>query len=386
MPSLEGAEMKNWRKMVGALCIVLAMVLGAFAGFAYARNAGIVGASPGAGTRDAGGASGPIAFSEETPETPASSGDTSLASSDSVVASDGQDVARKGSAAERRRVGCGAPGPRLPSAQWPPPFTTFSWVFCTLSTPVTVIAGQKYRIAEHKNVDYFPYWMGFYGPPGTLPPYSPPVPTKITVGNFFYTWGPSFGGPINAYPNTDGGSNVIMMVDFRWTETLIRPDVAQGSANLQVMNVAPTVFDVAQNPTPGFEGSPVDLFAEFSDPGLDDTWEYRWRFDNGEASNWRSVDKMSGGARGLFPDTYGPQGPGLSNAVRDLGGTFCVRWDRMDWGPTGQNRVPSLDELTPYDVLVLGVNHFHYNGGPMGDVLAGYMDAAGGPRRGRRPA
>src|SRR3989304_2978752 len=87
MPSLEGAEMKNWRKMVGALCIVLAMVLGAFAGFAYALNAGIVGASPGAGTRDAGGASGPIAFSEETPETPASSGDTSLASSDSVVAS-----------------------------------------------------------------------------------------------------------------------------------------------------------------------------------------------------------------------------------------------------------------------------------------------------------
>src|SRR3972149_68897 len=167
-----------------------------------------------------------------------------------------------------------------------------------------------------------------------------------------------------------------MMVDFRWTETLIRPDVAQGASSLQVMNVAPIVADVSQDPTPGLEGSPVELFANFEDPGLDDTWEYRWRFDNGEVSNWRSVDKMSGVARVLFLDTYGPQGPGLSDAVRDLCGTFCVKWDRMDWGPTGQNRVPSLDELTPYDVLVLGVNYFHYNGGPMGDVLADYMDAA----------
>src|SRR3972149_4037119 len=337
--------MREWRKAIGALCIVFAMVLGAFAGFAYARNAGIVGASPGAGTRDAGGASGPIAFSEETPETPSSSGDTSLAKSDSVVASDGQDVARKVSAAELRqavrdglynvqtddgmitatestpstrysgpvtvqgwdgysviitissginfsgtspywyvfpassgfeftpkndlvldrlywyqwfsRSGRGASvriwdtATQLTIAQCTPPFTTFSWVFCTLSTPVTVIAGQKYRIPGQQNVDYFPYWMGFYGPPGTLPPYSPPVPTKITVGNFFYTWGPPVGGPINAYPAPAGGSNVIMMVDFRWTETLIRPDVAQGASSLQVMKVAPIAAVVAQDPIPG---------------------------------------------------------------------------------------------------------------------------------------
>src|SRR5213594_4720605 len=44
-------NMKNWRTMVGALCIIAAMVLGAFAGLAYARDAGIVGASPAAGTR-----------------------------------------------------------------------------------------------------------------------------------------------------------------------------------------------------------------------------------------------------------------------------------------------------------------------------------------------
>src|SRR5438093_5411908 len=42
--------MKNWRSVVGALCIVVALMLGAFAGFAYARP-GVVGASPNAGTR-----------------------------------------------------------------------------------------------------------------------------------------------------------------------------------------------------------------------------------------------------------------------------------------------------------------------------------------------
>src|SRR3990170_8334798 len=42
--------MRNWRTIVGALCIVLAMVLGAFAGFVYARPGG-VGASSETGTR-----------------------------------------------------------------------------------------------------------------------------------------------------------------------------------------------------------------------------------------------------------------------------------------------------------------------------------------------
>jgi len=42
--------MRNWRTMVGALCIVLAMVLGAFAGLVYGRPGG-VGVSPDVGTR-----------------------------------------------------------------------------------------------------------------------------------------------------------------------------------------------------------------------------------------------------------------------------------------------------------------------------------------------
>src|SRR3990172_4477333 len=46
-----GTDMRNWRTMVGALCIVMAMLLGAFAGITYARDAGVVSASSDSGTR-----------------------------------------------------------------------------------------------------------------------------------------------------------------------------------------------------------------------------------------------------------------------------------------------------------------------------------------------
>src|SRR3990170_814297 len=101
-----------------------------------------------------------------------------------------------------------------------PASTTFAWVWCTLGSPVTLLVGRAYRIAEHKTINYYPYWMGFLGPTGGSPPYSPPNPAKITVGNFFYTW---WTGSPNAYPATDGGSTVIMMTDFKWQETLILP-------------------------------------------------------------------------------------------------------------------------------------------------------------------
>src|SRR3990170_9023118 len=391
--------MANLRTMVGALCIVLAMVLGGFAGFVYARDAGVVGVSPTAGTRDALEQSGAVKLVPDEAATSGDAGETTLAEVDSVRSSDGQEVAKMVTPEEQLEAvrtgllngftedgslvatesteppgtrysgaGISAGGPyggpdtfegdppitftvttydptilfyrwdfnndgkfdypdqtgggsigiwttettvtkqffdnfynpvvvqgwdgvsviitissgenlgrgtspywyvypassgfeftpkgtlvvdKLLWFQWfsmsaygasvriwdtttqstiaqcTPPFTTNAWQECTLGTSVTLLEGVKYRIAEHKSVDYYPYFMGFYGPPGTNPPYSPPVPTKINVGNFFYTWGPSFGGPTNAYPASDGGSNVIMMIDFHWVETKIVADAAQ---------------------------------------------------------------------------------------------------------------------------------------------------------------
>ena len=246
-----------------------------------------------------------------------------------------------------------------------PPDLTFQWNWCTLATPITVLTGVEYIIAEHKTVDYYPYWMGILGPPGTQP-------AKVTIGNFFYTWSTNY-----AFPSTDGGPSVIMMTDFRWTETLILADAASDGALLDVNNVAPLVSDVVTNPSPALEGTPTQFMADFSDPGIDDTWEYRWIFHDGEVSDWFPVSKWSGGARVLVLHTFAGDGNTLRNQVATRCGNFCTAIDTLDWGPTGENRIPALDELTPYDVVVMGTNYFHYMGDAMGDLLADYMDAAG---------
>ncbi len=63
--------MRNWRTMVGALCVVLAMLLGAFAGFTYARDAGVVSASSDSGTR---GEDRRLVSAEDQAQTPLSDG------------------------------------------------------------------------------------------------------------------------------------------------------------------------------------------------------------------------------------------------------------------------------------------------------------------------
>jgi len=249
-----------------------------------------------------------------------------------------------------------------------PPDLTFEWSWCTLPTPIAVLTGVEYVIAEHKEVDYYPYWMGILGPPATQP-------DKVTIGDFFYCWTWDCG--TYAFPFFDGGASVIMMTDFRWTEVLIIPDAAQDGALLEVNNVAPSVSNVITTPSPALEGNPTEFSAEFTDPGLDDTWQARWIFHDGEVSDWIDISKFDGGGKVLLLHTYADQANTLRNSVAEKCGNFCVEFDTLDWGPTGENRIPALSELTPYDVLVVGTNYFHYMGDAMGDRLAEYMDAAG---------
>ena len=245
---------------------------------------------------------------------------------------------------------------------------TYQWSWCTLPTPVFVMTGQEYIIAEHKVYDYYPYFMGIYGP-------LDPQPDKITVGNFFYCWTWDCG--TDAFPFADGGSNVIMMIDFRWEETLIVPDVASDTALLDVNNVAPTVFGVTTDPDPGLEGNPTEFNAWFSDPGLADDWWYQWTFHDGETGPWVPITKYSGGAKVLFLHTFAGDVTGLKNGVMAKCGLFCIKVDLLDFGPTGENRIPALSELTPYDVVVIGLNYFYYQGDALGDLLADYSDAGG---------
>jgi hypothetical protein len=235
---------------------------------------------------------------------------------------------------------------------------------------VTLVEGRNYRIAEHKTVDYYPYWMGIN------PQVNNPNPQKITLGNFFYTWSTNY-----AYPATDGGSSVTMMIDFKWQETLIIPDVASASALLDVENVVPTVFGVTSNPNPALEGTSVQLSAQFIDTGANETWQFRYRIfyppTGWTLTPWQTVSKFDGGAKVLVLHTWGPNGANLVTQVRTKCGSFCVTLDSFDWGPTGQNTVPPLATLLKYDVLLVGTNYFVSDTAPMGNRLADYMDQGG---------
>ena len=86
-----------------------------------------------------------------------------------------------------------------------------------------------------------------------------------------------------------------------------------------------------------------------------------------------------GGAKVLLLDTYsGKDSRSWVENVTRACGWFCVEVDRIDFGPLGQNRVPMLSQLMPYDVVVVGINYLHAHSVGIGNLLADYMDAAGG--------
>ncbi len=237
----------------------------------------------------------------------------------------------------------------------------FSWNWCTLPSPVDLALGAEYRIAVR--IDSW-----------TTAIDTPPDTDKVQFEGTYYCYG--YGSL--CFPDSFWVDFFIPQIDFRWEETLLLPDAAMDGADIQVMNVAPTVFDVMTNPSPGLEGSPTEFTASFDDPGLDDTWEYRWIFHDGEVSDWRSVSKYSGGARVLILHSWTGDIGGIRTNIMTACGTFCLSVDEMDFGPLGQNRIPDLDELTPYDVLVVGTNWGPIpNSNSMGDRLAEFMDAAG---------
>ena len=243
-----------------------------------------------------------------------------------------------------------------------PVHSTFAWNWCTLGTPVTLTLGSDYRIA----IRVENYMTGLNHPSDN---------NVVQYGFTYYCFSTT---QPNCFISTQWSNAFIPEVDFRWQETLILPDTTSDGAPLQVKNVAPTVSDVGTSPSPGLEGQPTNFVASFSDPGLDDTWEYRWIFHDGEVSSWRSVSKYSGGARVLILHSWTGDVTGIRTNVITACGNFCITVDEFDFGPLGMNRIPTLAELTAYDILVVGTNWGPIpNSNGVGDRLAEFMDAAG---------
>src|SRR5437867_1425900 len=234
---------------------------------------------------------------------------------------------------------------------------TFKWNWCTLPPPVNLVTGSEYVIGV-RTTSY-----------GNLISAASDS-AKVHYNGLYYCFSSSL-----CYPSTFFSAAYTLMVDFRWQETLIFPDAAEASATLDINNVAPTVFNVVTSPQPALEGTPAQLTAQFSDPGLDDTWEVRWTLHDGRVSPWLPIAKYDGGAKVLLLTSYTGNVPGeLMTKIVTACGNFCTAVNYLDFGQIGENRVPALSELVKYDVLVIGTN---YVPADIGDRIAQYMDAAG---------
>ena len=243
---------------------------------------------------------------------------------------------------------------------------TYSWNWCTLASPVHFTLGKEYMISEHMDYDYG-YYVGMNNPPVLW--------EKVEFQDFWYAW--SLPKRIPEYDN-GGGTTYVPMIDFQWRQVVVIPLTQQDTASLDVNNVAPQPYGIETNPSPALEGTPVKMSAWFDDPGTLDTWKYRWYFGDGTWSPWMDVKKYAGGATVLFYhsvtgdiDTFLPK-------IKDACGPFCIKIDAYDFGPLGQNKWMTLDQLLAYDVIWVDTN-WGYIPTPDegGNQLADYMDQKG---------
>lgn len=235
------------------------------------------------------------------------------------------------------------------------------WNWCTLARPAHLMEGREYLISIR--VDS--YMAGIDTPPDT---------EMVEFYGAYYCLNPSD----LCFPSISWTEAFIPLIDFHWQSTRFLPDSTLDSASIEVNNVAPTVFGIASDPSPVPEGTPLNLTAKFDDPGLDDTWDARWTFSDGTDSGWQPVAKTTGGARALILHSWTGDITAIQEQVSEACGSFCITVDELDFGPLGENRIPTLDELQAYDVLVVGTNWGRIpNSTAVGDRLAEFMDAAG---------
>jgi hypothetical protein len=172
----------------------------------------------------------------------------------------------------------------------PPVQNTYAWNWCTLATPIHLTLGQEYVISEHKDYDYYPYFLGVN---------NPNVPwTMVNYVDYVYAWGQP-----QRMPDQPGGTGtqVVPMLDFRWRQVLIIPLTQSDKNILDIRNVAPQPFGVMTDPASGYEGSSLKFSAFFTDPGTDSDWWYRWNFGDGTGwTGWQKVKKFNGGANVLM--------------------------------------------------------------------------------------
>lgn len=258
----------------------------------------------------------------------------------------------------------GSGQPKL--GQCDPPKTNLQWNWCTLPTSVTLDIGQTYWLGIHIESSF----IGWSPAPAGLN--SEYIAHQGMYGSFCYD--PT---PDTCKETFQWSATYAAAVDFKFRETLILPDSVSDTSHLDVRNVAPDVSGIRTNPSPGLEGTPIEFYAQFEDPGTLDDWWYRWTTPGG-TTPWRQVDKLSGGANVLILHTVTGWEDAIRTEMEAVCGDFCKTIDFLDYGPLGTNQVPTLSQLTPYDVIVVMSNYGVVpDWDATGNVIADYMDDAG---------
>jgi hypothetical protein len=251
------------------------------------------------------------------------------------------------------------------------PYISYGWNWYTIKDPANPFgpditldldAGKSYMVTTH-----------MYYSDGRFPRNANPGPTSDGVMEPITSWF-NYGG--DSYPtNRRDGYIVLMDVHYMTME----PDVLEGKADIFVDNIAPVAQNAVAIGEPGQEGSEIGFTAEFYDIGLDDEWEFRWTFGDGEDSGWIPINKWSGGGKVLMATTWGPDEEPIGDRLSDELGNWLVELAYFNWGPTGQSSPPDLDLMLQYDVVIVGTNYIPSAAlaSDMGDRLAEYVDAGG---------
>lgn len=236
--------------------------------------------------------------------------------------------------------------------------TIYSWNYWSI-TPVTIPAGN-YIVGMYCRTYYF------YG---YIPAINQdPSDGIVTAGDIRHQFG-------SGYPYYNISSNIYPMVSFHYTCGYLVPDIIENTTDIWVDNVSPLVFDVTAIPNPQYEGLPIEFTASFYDPGLNDSWEYRWDFGDGTVTDWINLYE----ADILFCTSWTHDDSNIASALKLELGDFDITIDIFDWGPLGENEAPSLDLLLEYDVVIAAENYISTASirDDVGDVLANYSDESG---------
>jgi hypothetical protein len=183
-------------------------------------------------------------------------------------------------------------------------------------------------------------------------------------------------GYSNSFPSYYISSSVMPWIDLQYGYTVMEPDVGVDTAEVFVDNVAPIPINpMSVSSGPFYEGSDVGFTGWLMDPGTDDDWEYRWDWGDGTMSNWRKVNKYSGGAKVLLYHSVAGYETELYNSLAAEFGENAPVFDMWSF----YDDPGTLDMLLQYDVIIMPENTGIIGGWPpdVGDLIADYVDAGG---------